>query len=60
MIPCAKRGGRSKAAGIVRADLNVAQIDSSYYGNILTLGMFIDWIEGGSKVTTPREVERLG
>ena len=40
---------RLKDVGVLKSDLVFEDVEPSYCGNILSLGMFIDWIEGGSK-----------
>jgi hypothetical protein len=45
-----KRGfERLKDAGILKPDLAFADIPPAYYGNVLSLGMFLDWIESGCR-----------
>ena len=39
---------RLKDVGILRSDLVLADVEPSYCGNVLSLGMFLDWIEDGS------------
>jgi hypothetical protein len=51
---------RLKDVGILRSDLVLRDIEPSYCGNVLSLGMFIDWVEGGSKPPSPREFARFG
>ena len=50
--PATRKGmERLKDVGILRSDLVLQDIEPSYCGNVLSLGMFIDWMEGGSKLT---------
>jgi hypothetical protein len=55
-----KRGfERLKDAGILRSDLALADVPPQYCGNVLSLGMFLDWVEGARKLTNPRESTRF-
>jgi len=55
-----KRGfERLKDAGILRSDLVLANLRPQYYGNVLSLGLFLDWIESSKKTTDPREFMRF-
>jgi len=49
---------RLKDVGILRSEFALTEVEPSYRGNVLSLGMFLDWIEGGSKLTTPEFARR--
>jgi hypothetical protein len=44
---------RLKDAGILKSDLALADLRPPYRGNVLSLGMFLEWIEGGSTLKVP-------
>jgi hypothetical protein len=55
-----KRGvERLKDAGILRSDLALSDVPPQYCGNVLSLGMFLDWIESARKPTDPCEFMRF-
>jgi len=55
-----KRGfERLKDAGILRSDLLLADLRPPYCGNVLSLGMFLDWIESARTLTNPRQFMRF-
>ncbi len=55
-----KRGfERLKDAGILRSDLVLADLRPPYCGNVLSLGMLLDWIEGVRRPTNPGERARF-
>jgi len=59
--PATRKGlERLQDVGILRSDLVLTDIEPTYCGNLLSLGMFVDWIEGGSKLTSHCEFARLG
>jgi hypothetical protein len=55
-----KRGfERLKDAGVLRSDLVLADLQPPYCGNVLSLGMFLDWIESARKPTDSCEFMRF-
>lgn len=50
---------RLRDVGLLKSDLTVTDVEPSYCGNILSLSMFVDWIEGGSILKSPRQFARF-
>lgn len=55
-----KRGFEQlKDAGILRSDLALADVPPQYCGNVLSLGMFLDWVESARQLTNHHDLTRF-